>query len=404
MVPGAQRRVQSGGQSQDGSVLRGPKQPYWICSSCCDDRNWACRIQCRTCHKDASSKVIKAARAAHKVATAPSPKAAPQRAPGGAWSNGPPQSKLVDDLRRKLAAQNEKIKKLSAAKAAEADAEVDDGDHDMEGAVDVDALRRAAAAFREAGPSFADQAASLDAQIAERLREQRKAKPLSQQVRSLEVRLGRRKKALEAAQKAAADAEAAAIEAQQAAAAAKVRAQELEADVKRLEMEQMELCKRGVAPQDSAVAEQWDELRALHKDDATVQEAIALLSAKAAEMAAAKRSQPPPSAGAAVESKAAPPTFDANDPDLLRDLLQLIPKDKIAAVCAQHGVQEDVINTRTSALVSKVAAVAAVAPTVYASAAAGVPTGCGVSSGECPGKAAAMQAKGMVAALAGSPY
>ena len=131
MAPGAHKKVQGGGQSQDGGVLRGPNQPYWICSSCCDGRNWACRIQCRTCHTDATSKVSKAARAARKAATAPSPKAPQQRAPEGSRSNGPPHSKLAEDLRRKLAAQNENIKKISAAKSAEAGAEVEDGDRDM---------------------------------------------------------------------------------------------------------------------------------------------------------------------------------------------------------------------------------------------------------------------------------
>ena len=74
------------GKRGDKAVLSGPKSPCWKCG-CGEPSNWACRIKCRHCGRDAPVKVVAAAKAAHKQ---PAPTYA--SGPKGAWAAGPPRS------------------------------------------------------------------------------------------------------------------------------------------------------------------------------------------------------------------------------------------------------------------------------------------------------------------------
>ena len=45
-------------------LLRGPRQPLWVCGGCGEDANWACRLRCRGCSRFAPRSVQDAARSA----------------------------------------------------------------------------------------------------------------------------------------------------------------------------------------------------------------------------------------------------------------------------------------------------------------------------------------------------
>ena len=51
-------------------ILLGPKWPHWSCNACAWGKNWASRTCCQKCGKEASSKQVGKARAAHAKAEA----------------------------------------------------------------------------------------------------------------------------------------------------------------------------------------------------------------------------------------------------------------------------------------------------------------------------------------------
>eukprot|EP00973_Karenia_brevis_P008481 1146186-Karenia_brevis.AAC.1 len=69
--------------------------PHWGCA-CGTSNNWASRIVCRGCGKQAPRRIINnAAAAAAKASAAPRHEAS--RKPRGAWAKGPPVHKGSDD-------------------------------------------------------------------------------------------------------------------------------------------------------------------------------------------------------------------------------------------------------------------------------------------------------------------
>ena len=55
------------GKSSEGErdVLQGPTRPFWVCKACEEESNFASRVVCRGCNRDAPKGIINKARAAH---------------------------------------------------------------------------------------------------------------------------------------------------------------------------------------------------------------------------------------------------------------------------------------------------------------------------------------------------
>ena len=61
---GSRRRDQGG--TANTTVLRGPKTPHWACGNCKFAENWASRLSCKGCGRNAPAPVAAKARQAHK--------------------------------------------------------------------------------------------------------------------------------------------------------------------------------------------------------------------------------------------------------------------------------------------------------------------------------------------------
>jgi hypothetical protein len=103
------------GAAADPAVLPGPQKPYWGCPGCGFDANWACRIRCRDCEKQAPSDRVALARRQAKLA---------REGAGKAATNNSDEAK---QLQRKLQ-QVEKEKAKLAKELADEKAKAKGGD------------------------------------------------------------------------------------------------------------------------------------------------------------------------------------------------------------------------------------------------------------------------------------
>ena len=108
----------------NGVVLSGPKTPHWGCN-CGEASNWASRLNCRQCGRQASGKVVAAAKANAKAPAPSKPKG-----PGGAWSAGPPGSGRVAELESKVAQLEQKLK-LGLGGGGSTQSQTDGADDDV---------------------------------------------------------------------------------------------------------------------------------------------------------------------------------------------------------------------------------------------------------------------------------
>ena len=188
MSPGAQSRWGKSGLGDD--VLRGPKLPTWSCS-CGQDGNWASRIICRGCGKNAPKSISEKARAAAKQQQIQ--QSQPQQAQGK-WANGPPQQtgkqaariRQLEEEVRKLRADKEFVPlgndDTSKADKQEVDAELDKlraDIHALEGIAGGEAL-------------LSEKRVKLQTLVQER----QAARPLHRQLRDLQGKIDRKEKAL----------------------------------------------------------------------------------------------------------------------------------------------------------------------------------------------------------------
>ena len=83
-----------GWKTWDGhpAVLRGPKAPFWICSTCTAEGNWACRICCRECGAAPAPTRRREAIARHKEVLAKEKAAGGARREGTTWSKNSGES------------------------------------------------------------------------------------------------------------------------------------------------------------------------------------------------------------------------------------------------------------------------------------------------------------------------
>ena len=113
------------GRNKEGPILAGPKQPFWQCGICGQDRLWACRIECSKCKNRAPGHIVGAARKQAKAAVAAGagvpnrkkgpafngvPQTAP-RAPQGVWAV---PKNVQDSKDKKIQAMQSELKALRA--------------------------------------------------------------------------------------------------------------------------------------------------------------------------------------------------------------------------------------------------------------------------------------------------
>ena len=179
------------------AVLPGPKLPQWSCS-CGTAGNWASRLRCRGCGKEAPARIRIAAEKAARE-TAKTPKGAQPRQPQGAWASGAPGGERLRKLEERLKtveAENKALRSTSTLPSC-ADEVVEEVDTFPLADPDVQKVEAAHGAMVAAfGPDSA-RARELAAEL-ERLRQaRRQAKPMSVQLRAVERKVAKGRKALE---------------------------------------------------------------------------------------------------------------------------------------------------------------------------------------------------------------
>ena len=228
------------GKDDGSAVLRGPTSPTWCCS-CGVAGNWASRVRCRGCNKQAPARIRSdAEKAAKSVASTPA--AVQPRQPRGAWTHGHPDKGRLRQLEEQLrAAQAENVALRQGARSDAIDLEEIEGDGDgtlAQPTQDVHKVQAALDAIVALDGADSTSARELAAEL-EALREaRRQAKPVSVQLRAVERKVAKRRKALDKG-KAEVDAARAQVEAAKAlleAALGKVREAEL-----RLQADEAEL-------------------------------------------------------------------------------------------------------------------------------------------------------------------
>ena len=182
--------------SGENEVLRGPRRPFWSCG-CGEADNFASRIACRSCLRDAPRSILNKARAAHERALATSGARGTAREGRGRRGNekekdSDKKTSALEELRKqirelKLAVAATESAKTSSTTAPEGD---DEAMGDCETSLD-DLVASLAALTKSLGPE--DPATVLVAARVREARQRRDAdKPLAAKVRTV---VGRRDKA-----------------------------------------------------------------------------------------------------------------------------------------------------------------------------------------------------------------
>jgi cell division septum initiation protein DivIVA len=177
-------RAQGGrapGAGLQQGVQGGSRNPVWGCG-CGEAANWASRAKCRQCGRDAPTSILNRAK---------QDRAKQEKGAWGAWGRtaggaGGAGNKEVADLRKQLLALQKKFATVAPeSEPMDSDAKV----YDLGGA------HQALAGLRAAGlehlPSFAALSKDIDAEK----RKRAESKPLSQQAKTLEARISKKRKA-----------------------------------------------------------------------------------------------------------------------------------------------------------------------------------------------------------------
>ena len=122
--------------NHDPNVLPGPKTPYWGCSKCGVDRNYACRIKCR-CGARAPTRVEQAAKR-EAAAARLQPTDLGNARPRGKWTHGPPKP---DSEVAKLRAEVAKLREAAKNGGAEVQGEEIEVVEDEEPTIDLQKAR-----------------------------------------------------------------------------------------------------------------------------------------------------------------------------------------------------------------------------------------------------------------------
>ena len=170
-------------------VLDGPKTPYWGCSKCGVDRNWASRIKCR-CGVTAATNIVQAAKRNATIANL-HPKTAPK---------SKDHSKEIAGLRREL----------ERLRASGGDGQIADDSEDVQddSVVEVD-VRKAQVVYDALVATYgaeSRQAKEVAVDLEALRRSKREPKPVPLQFRAVERRVVQKEKAIENARIAAAEA------------------------------------------------------------------------------------------------------------------------------------------------------------------------------------------------------
>ena len=271
------------GWSNDPNVLDGPVTPFWGCSKCGADKNYASRVKCR-CGAGAPTRVIQAAKreaAAFKL----QPKQGSVVRPRGKWARGPPKS---DDNRNnelaELRAENERLRGSALVVDGEEEKEtVGDERPDL----DIEKIQLALNAIIAAFGENSDQAKQLATELDELREARRQSKPLSVQLRAAERRVKQRRNAVATAKTSVTEAEEAAKAAELAVKAARDKVTACEKNLAEAEQEEQRLLRQRPPPADAAtlgpvIPECVDALSGEIGDDQEAQEALQLIRQKLA--------------------------------------------------------------------------------------------------------------------------
>ena len=308
--------------NKNGDVLRGPKTPLWCCG-CGEDANWASRLRCRTCGRDAPARIRASAQKADKEAKLV-PKGSPQPMPQGKWASGAPESGRFQKLEARLKTLEAENKLLrDASKVSSTDVvELDDDADDLACAVGrnpklvQEVLDATIKAYGAESTEAKEKAAELES-----LREtHRLAKPVSVQLRAAERRIDRQRKSVEKAKADAIAAGEAVRAAQTASTEADSKLAKLEKQLQETEAERTAIISRksgspgaeSVRGQDCCAA--LDALLTSFRGDAEAAQALNLLRGKMG-------SKGEPSLSAAVETDDFPMDLDEEAIDKLADLI-----------------------------------------------------------------------------------
>lgn len=175
-------------------VLRGPKSPCWGCT-CGENNNWACRIVCRGCGREAPERIRTRARKEHKKYVVPS--FAKGRQLRGSWAYGSPQQTSTK-LEKENKELKEKIKSLEAKDIISNDeADLDATDLTSDAQPKADKIKIIFDAMVAAYGAESAEAKEYASKLQDARNQERSGKPVSAQLRPMERRVWRRRKALE---------------------------------------------------------------------------------------------------------------------------------------------------------------------------------------------------------------
>ena len=222
--------------SWDADVLCGPKSPSWSCG-CGQSGNFASRVRCRGCKRDAPARIRTAAEKAHKR-DAFAPPVSSHAPPRGAWKDGAPGDDRLRRLEARLKSLEAENKSLRSTGEDSTPDEMDENDGCMVLGTSADPVLLQAvldATIKAYGPGSREaQDKTKELEAARTARHQ--SKPASVQMRAAERRVLQLQKAVEKAEakatsaaQALCEAQAAAEEATQKVATAKSRLQDAEA-------------------------------------------------------------------------------------------------------------------------------------------------------------------------------
>ena len=284
--------------SKDDAILQGPKSPTWSCG-CGQAGNFACRIRCRGCNRDAPARIRTSAEKANKESVAV-PKVSAHPQPRGYWQQSAPKDQRLRKLEARLKSLESENSSLRV-RTGDAEAKELETRADLEGETDASldptllqaVLEATVNAYGIDSKQAKEKTEELEAARAAR----RQAKPASAQMRVAERRVHQQRKALEKARTFAEAAASALREAQAAAAEALEKVAAAEKRLHEAEAEQQICCQRSIACTNSldASASEFDGLATVaalsqaFADDAESLQALQLVRTKLEARAA-----PPP--------------------------------------------------------------------------------------------------------------
>ena len=301
----------------------GPRKPEWGCPGCGRSNNWACRVKC-VCGTKAPQQHI-----------AKLDKAMAEANKGAKTQHLGQREAEIEKLKKQNQAQKETIQKLRAqGKTADADKPAPPTEEPADADDELD-LDRFAKIVQEAEAMYGtddSHAKDLRTRFNEAREKKRAAKPLSKQVRDLEVKLRKRQGQSKTAADAAAQAKEAYEKARLASEEADAEKTKRESEVESLEAELKELRKKQLEEPDgepaSSAAVAWHQLQDALGPNRLNPELAAVI---AAAVAATDGRDEPAGATAAHEAPpAAPAAFAEEEADMDIDNFELTPEESVA--------------------------------------------------------------------------